>query len=343
MCGNGSVAAVASRKLQSAKDFVATCQAQYPQSPFPDALEGYEALLARKDIDAVYIPLPTAIRGAWVRRAIEAGKHVLGEKPSGLDANEVRTFVDLAHARKVQYMDGVMFMHSARMQKLREVLDDGTSVGKLKRIATHFTFKGDESFARSNIRSMSQYEPYGCVGDLAWYNVRLILWAKRFELPKVVIGRTLATMQGDGSPNPVPAEFSGELVYADGFSASFYCSFLTENQQWAHLSGDRGHLSIRDFVLPYYGCESSFEVGNSILAVHGCDFHMQEHIQRHAVMEYSEGRSGAQEAEMFRLFGKLAMSGHPDPKWGEITWSTQRVLDALMASAADASQPVSLS
>lgn len=340
--GNGSVVAVASRTKRSAEDFIASCQGQYPQASVPDAIEGYEQVLSRSDIDAVYIPLPTAIRGEWVRRAIEAGKHVLAEKPAGLDAAEVRSLIDLATARGVQYMDGVMFMHSSRMLKLREVLDDGTSVGKLKRIAAHFSFRGGEEFAKSNIRSMSQYEPYGCVGDLAWYTVRLILWANRYRMPKFVTGRTLASMQGKGSPESVPGEFSGELLFDDGFSANFYCSFLTENQQWAHMSGDRGHITIRDFVLPHYGCESSFEVGHTVSVNHNCDFHMQEHLQRHAVTEYSEGHLGSQEVEMFRTFSRLAMSGIPDPQWGEITWCTQRILDALIASAKQNSQPIAL-
>ncbi len=340
--GNGSVVAVASRNLRSAEEFIEACQKQYPQSKMPEAVEGYESILARTEVDAVYIPLPTGIRSEWVRRAIEAGKHVLAEKPAGLNAAEVRSLIDLATARGVQYMDGVMFMHSSRMQLLRQVLDDGKSVGNLKRIATHFSFKGDEAFARSNIRSMSQYEPYGCVGDLAWYNVRLILWAKRYKLPKYVVGRTLATLKGDGSTESVPGEFSGELVYEDGFSASFYCSFLTEAQQWAHMSGDRGYLYINDFVLPRYGCESTFDVGHIDFVVHGCDFHMQEHIERHSVIEYSEGRRGAQEVEMFRTFSEHATSGKIDPQWGEITWGTQKVLDALIVSAAQSSQPVTL-
>ena len=340
--GNSTLVAVASRSLRSAEDFISTCHQQYPQTIKPEAMEGYESVLKRSDVDAVYIPLPTGIRAEWVRKAIEAGKHVLAEKPAGLDAAEVRSLVDLATSRRVQYMDGVMFMHSSRMQKLREVLDDGTSVGKLKRIATHFSFKGDDAFAKSNIRSMSQYEPYGCVGDLGWYNVRLILWAKRFQLPSFVSGRTLASFQGDGSPKSVPAEFSGELFYDDGFSANFYCSFTTENQQWAHMSGDRGQLSMRDFVLPHYGCESSFDVGNTKFEVHGCDFHMQEHLQRHSVVEYSEGHRGSQEVEMIHSFAELVVSGRPDPKWGEMTWATQCVLDALMESAANASKPISL-
>ncbi len=339
---NSTLVAVASRSLRSAEQFITDCQSQYPQTEAPIAVEGYDAILKRPDIDAVYIPLPTALRGEWIRKAIDAGKHVLAEKPAGIDAAEVRSLIDGASARGVQYMDGVMFMHSSRMQKLREVLDDGSSIGKLKRIATHFSFLGDDAFKKSNIRAMSQYEPYGCLGDLGWYNVRLILWAKRYALPSYVVGRSLTTLQGNGSPKSVPGEFTGELFYDDGFSASFYCSFFTENQQWAHMSGDRGHLLIGDFVLPHYGCEASFEVGQEVFEVHGCDFHMLEHRQRHRVEEYSEGRPGAQEVEMIRSFARLVLSGKADPSWGEITWVTQRVLDALMESASQSSKPIEL-
>jgi predicted NAD-dependent protein-ADP-ribosyltransferase YbiA (DUF1768 family) len=108
------------------------------------------------------------------------------------------------------------------------------------------------------------------------------------------------------------------------------------------MSGDQGHLSIRDFVLPHYGCESSFEVGHTVFDVHGCDFHMQEHLQRHSVVEYSEGRIGAQEVEMIRTFARLAMNGRTDPRWGEMTWGTQRVLDALIESASNASKPITI-
>jgi hypothetical protein len=108
------------------------------------------------------------------------------------------------------------------------------------------------------------------------------------------------------------------------------------------MSGDRGHLVIRDFVLPHYGCEAAFEVGQAVFDVQGCDFHMQEHLQRHSVVEYSEGRMGAQEVEMIRSFAKLAMSGKADPSWGEITWATQRVLDALIESASHSSKPIVL-
>ncbi len=92
---------------------------KFPSLQTPQAVGSYEDLLARKDIDAVYIPLPTALRREWVIKAAEAGKHVLGEKPAALNATEVAEMLAACERNKVQYMDGVMFMHSARLPMVR--------------------------------------------------------------------------------------------------------------------------------------------------------------------------------------------------------------------------------
>jgi predicted dehydrogenase len=72
-------------------------------------------------VDAVYIPLPTGLRKEWVLRAAAAGKHVLCEKPCGLSLAEVREMTDACRENRVQFMDGVMFMHNPRMRRLREL------------------------------------------------------------------------------------------------------------------------------------------------------------------------------------------------------------------------------
>ena len=72
--GNGRVTAVASRDLDRSRRFMQECQAQAPFEPAPRPYGSYEELLAASDVDAVYVPLPTGIRGTWVKRAAEAGK-----------------------------------------------------------------------------------------------------------------------------------------------------------------------------------------------------------------------------------------------------------------------------
>src|SRR5687768_6972922 len=91
--GNASLVAVASRDLARAQAFIAACQSSAPHSVVPEAMDSYEALLARTDIDAVYIPLPTGVRKEWVIRAAQAGKHVLVEKPVGCNAADVAEII----------------------------------------------------------------------------------------------------------------------------------------------------------------------------------------------------------------------------------------------------------
>src|SRR4030095_12909852 len=132
--GNGTVGAVASRELARAQKFVAECQQQFPFAQIPQALGSYEELLARKDIDAVYIPLPTGLRKEWVLRAAAAGKHIVCEKPCAVRVSHLQEMIGACRKHGVQFVDGVMFMHSQRLGALRAVLDDGQSIGKIRRI-----------------------------------------------------------------------------------------------------------------------------------------------------------------------------------------------------------------
>src|ERR1035437_9175806 len=115
---NGCVTAVASRDPQRSRRFIDECQAQAPFPSAPRALDSYEELLAAPDVDAVYIPLPTGIRGHWVKGAAEAGKHVLCEKPCATSLVELVEMLDACRRNKVQFMDGVMFMHSRRLEPM---------------------------------------------------------------------------------------------------------------------------------------------------------------------------------------------------------------------------------
>ena len=233
----------------------------------------------------------------------------------------------------VQFMDGVMFMHSQRMESMRNILADGHSIGPLKRITSQFTFGAASEFFASNIRAHGLLEPLGCLGDLGWYNIRFALWAMNGELPARVTGHILAEHRRPDSPVAVPTDFSAELFFADGVSAGFYCSFLAEIQQWAHLGGTKGYLYVPDFVLPWHGAEVAFTVSNPVHNVLGCDFNMEEHSRRVTVPEDSNSTENSQETNMFRRFAELAISGQPDPSWGEMALKTQQVLDACLQSA----------
>jgi predicted dehydrogenase len=93
--GNSALVAVASRDAARARQFIDEGQAEAPLAPAPSACGGYDELLKRPDIDAVYIPLPTGVRKEWVQRATKAGKHVLCEKPCAVTPDVLRTMLDV--------------------------------------------------------------------------------------------------------------------------------------------------------------------------------------------------------------------------------------------------------
>jgi len=338
--GNSQLIAVASRDTVRAEQFIQECQASVPVSHVPRALGSYDALLESQDIDAVYIPLPTGVRREWVIRAAEAKKHVVCEKPCATRYSDLREMTEACERNGVQFMDGVMFVHSLRMQRLREILQEGTALGELRRLTSQFSFFGDDQFVASNIRSRHELEPHGCLGDLGWYCLTLASEVFPGQRPLEVSGRVHAWI-GDGvGRQGIPAEFSAELLYAGGVTASFYCSFRTENQQWASLSGSRGSLRIDDFVLPFFGCETGFELNAPEFHVHGCQFDMESHARRIPVREYSNNHPSAQETRLFREFADQVGTGRLRRDWPERALTVQLLMDRCLESALEGGRPM---
>lgn len=333
--GNNIVSAVAARDLSRSEQFIRECQAQGAFDPVPKALGSYEQLLASPAVDAVYIPLPTALRKEWVIRAAQAGKHVLCEKPCAVSAVDLREMIAACQKHQVQFMDGVMFMHSPRLPVVRAVLNDDKRIGPIRRIESVFSFAGDEKNFHTNIRVQNTLEPAGCLGDLGWYCLRISLVAMNGELPGLATGRILS-YANDGV---TPTQFSGELIFDRGASAGFYCSFVAESQQWANLSGARGSVRLADFVHPRNSYEPAYEINaveHRVLATPGTGIP----ILAGALSE--SGHPTAQDACMFRNFSDRVRSGRLDAAWPEIALKTQLVMDACLLSARAESKLVSV-
>ena len=331
--GNGIVSAVASRDVQRSRDFIALCQREAPFEQMPRALGSYEELIAAKDVDAVYVPAPTGLRKQWVIRAAEVGKHVVCEKPCAPNLADLREMLDACRRNGVQFMDGVMFTHSRRFERLGELLDEGRTLGSLRRITSAFSFAASPEFFAGNIRANSELEPLGCFGDLGWYCIRVTLWAMKFQLPRRVVGRLLSQHGRADSPAPVPTEFSGELFFDGGVSAGFYCSFVTNLQQWVHLSGTEAEIYVPDFVLPYTGTELTLEIARPEYHINDCDFRMEPGLRRMVVPEHSHGHPSAQESNLYRNFAQQVRSGQLNGSWPDIAWKTQQVTQKCLESA----------
>jgi len=331
--GNSTVAAVASRDVGRSRRFIGECQAEAPMEAVPKAYGSYDELLADREVDAVYIPLPTGLRKEWVMRAAAAGKHIVCEKPCATSVAELGEMLEACRRHRVQFMDGVMFMHSRRLEAIRGVLDDPAGFGQMRRISSSFSFLADEGFFRSNIRASSVLEPFGCLGDLGWYCIRFALWARGEQLPRRVSGRILSEVAAPGSPAPVPTEFTGELLFDEGVSCGFYCSFRTANEQWATVSGTNGYVRVSDFVLPFFGNELAIDVTNAFFEVAGCDFNMEERRRHISVAEYSNSHPTSQETTLFRNFSSQVQTGKLNEAWPAMALTTQQVMNACLESA----------
>ena len=333
LSGNSTVVAVASRERSRSRRFIDQCQAEAPMERMPIACGSYEELLAMPEVEAVYIPLPTALRKPWVTGAAAAGKHVVCEKPCACTVADLEQMLAACRRHRVQFMDGVMFTHSRRMRRLRKVLNDRASIGQIKRITSAFCFFGAKNFFAHNIRVQSGLEPLGCLGDLGWYCIRLALWVMNWQMPLRVSGRLLSEQRGRGSRAAVPTEFSGELLFANGVTSGFYCSFVTDIEQWAIVSGTRGYAEIPDFVLPFAGKRVAFEVRRSDYEIRGCDFRMETSRRLVSTPEWSHGHPSAQEANCYREFAAQVRSGRLNETWPTEALQTQRVTCACLASA----------
>jgi predicted dehydrogenase len=324
--GNAVVTAVASRDLARSRQFIGKLQAEAPFETTPQAFGSYEALIASPDVDAVYIPLPTGLRQEWVLRAAAAGKHVICEKPCGTSAAGVQAMIFACKKNRVQFMDGVMFMHNPRMKRLRNILDDGKSIGVIKRITSNFSFRMAEDVYGKNIRINSKLEPAGCVGDLGWYNIRFALWAMNWKMPREVRGHILTGMRASKGLAPVPVDFSAELIFDDDTSAAFYCSFLAQYQNWVHVSGREGSLVVPDFMHGAISHEQTFELNQKEMRVKCC----------RCRGPHSDSQEFDQKAFMIRNFANQIRSGKLNEDWPIWALKTQQVVDACLKSAADA-------
>jgi predicted dehydrogenase len=328
--GNCAVTTVASRDAGRSREYIRAGQREFPFAAEPAALGSYEELLASPNVDAVYIPLPTGLRKEWVLRAAAAGKHVVCEKPCGVSFADVREMTDACKKNRVQFMDGVMFMHSPRMPRVREVLDDDKSVGPVRRISSAFSFLGTADFSRGNIRVDGRLEPAGCLGDLGWYCIRFALWTMQWQLPHTVTGRILSQSDAVAGRVPSPTEFSSGLIFDGGVSAEFYCSFLAADQQWVFVSGRNGWLRLPDFVHPFNSREPAFEVNRIEIRVReaGAD------QRKTPIPESAElGHATAQNTIMFRNFARQVFSGKLNDDWPMWVLKTQQVQDACLEAA----------
>jgi NDP-hexose-3-ketoreductase len=101
-------------------------------------VEGYDVLLEREDVDAVYVPLPAVLRAEWIEQALRAGKHVLAEKPLTTDREQAELLFRLAEKQELLLMENFMFLHHPQHERVAAMLAEG-AIGELRSFAASFT------------------------------------------------------------------------------------------------------------------------------------------------------------------------------------------------------------
>jgi D-xylose 1-dehydrogenase (NADP+, D-xylono-1,5-lactone-forming) len=193
------------------------------------AWPSYDALLADPDVEAVYVALPNAFHVEWSIRALEAGKHVLCEKPMGRDPAAVARAFDVAERAGLVLMEGFMYRHHPQIKRARELLDEA-AVGEVRLVRATFC----STVGRPDDVRWSRELGGGALLDVGCYCVSgMRLFAGE---PEMVFGMQTLTAGG------VDLRFAGTLLFAGGVLGHFSCALDTAPSQALEAVGSEGTL-----------------------------------------------------------------------------------------------------
>lgn len=254
---HGDVVAICSRTQASA-------QAAADELGILRAYDSYEALLADPNIDAIYNPLPNHLHVPWSVKALEAGKHVLCEKPLGLNAADLTPLLEAAEKfPHLKVMEAFMYRFHPQWSKAHELVTNG-SIGQLRSIHSHFSYNNREA---ENIRNSAEMGG-GALMDIGCYCISLSRYLFAGE-PLRVMGQITPYAGYD-----VDCFVSGILEFADG-SATFTAATKMENDQYVKASGEAGSLLLPIPFSPDSGAETRISIKRNQIstevAIAGCD------------------------------------------------------------------------
>jgi D-xylose 1-dehydrogenase (NADP+, D-xylono-1,5-lactone-forming) len=210
----------------------------------PRAHGSYEALLADDDVEAVYVPLPNSLHVGWSIRALEAGKHVLCEKPLTRRAAEAEEAFDAAEHADRFLMEAFMWRHHPQTKRLAELVEEG-AVGELRLVRSAFSFPLTEM---ANVRLRPELDG-GSLMDVGCYCVsgsRLLAGE-----PQHVEGQQVL------APSGVDVRYAGTLRFAGDVLASFDCAFDLPVRSALEVVGADGSLLLAD---PWHCREPGIEL-----------------------------------------------------------------------------------
>jgi predicted dehydrogenase len=217
---------VASRTQEGAEQYASWWE-------IPRAYGSYEAMLADDAIEAVYISLPNTLHCEWSIKALEAGKHVLCEKPLSRHPGEVAAAFDAADRTGRLLSEAFMWRHNPQTARLKELVDQG-AIGELRLVRSTFSYP---LFDESNIRLQTEVEGGGLM-DVGCYNVS----GSRFLAgePERVFGEAWY------GPTGTDWVFAGTMRFPDDVIASFDCGTALTFRDELEAIGTEGSLFLDD-------------------------------------------------------------------------------------------------
>ncbi len=208
------------------------------------AYGGYDELLADPDVDAVYVALPNALHVEWATRALDAGKHVLSEKPLSRDPREAERAFDAAERAGRVLMEGFMYRHHPQTKRLVQLVRAG-ELGELRLVRSQFSFTLD----RPHDVRWDHDLGGGSLLDLGCYCTNLMRTLAG-EPERVYAEQTTA-------PSGVDVRFAATLRFARGVLGHFDCSFDLPLRVEFEAVGSEGSASL---LPPFVGDEVTLEV-----------------------------------------------------------------------------------
>ena len=223
---HNQVVAIASRDISSAK-------AAAEKLSIEKAYGSYEALLADTEIDAIYNPLPNHLHIPYSMAVVEAGKHLLCEKPLGLDAKDILPLLTLAEKNpQIKIMEAFMYRFHPQWQKTKEWVDTDV-IGKLRSIQTHFYYNNRDM---DNIRNRAEWGG-GALLDIGCYPISVARYLYARE-PQRVFAQIVPWTGYE-----VDCLLTGIMDFTDAI-ASFTVATKIENGQMVLVSGEKGSIQI---------------------------------------------------------------------------------------------------
>jgi D-xylose 1-dehydrogenase (NADP+, D-xylono-1,5-lactone-forming) len=191
---------------------------------------GYEALLADPEIDVVINALHNGLHCEWTVRALEAGKHVLCEKPLACSSAEVERMFATAHSCRRRLMEGFMYRFHPQIAKAHQLVTEG-ALGRVVHIHSRFAGHGRE---RQNPRYWADAGG-GAIMDLGCYCV---------NFSRLFAGEPQHVQAHGHFESGVDLTLAGLMAFAGNATASFFCSLETEGTAGAELTGTDARLTI---------------------------------------------------------------------------------------------------